>query len=603
MSYLQIANFKPGLDARRSELTSAPGTLETLVNAHINQGGEIEKRYAFVLNTTLPNGSGYTYGLQESPLGLYVFGSATSGTVGALPSPFLYQQLVHPSGAQTMTGVVMSTLYGQCPFVVAKFANGDVLPYYNGNVVSDFVAGLILTYLSTNAGIAAQFASLINSDPAAVYTATQCYGVTAASLVTAGTGYTVNELVTVLGGVGVAATIKVLTVTAGAIATFSVISPGAYTTRPTNPVSVAGATGASATFNLTTVLGSSVAVTDVTGSPFSTVSTQQSATGVIGISVENSGSFAVNALASVGEFTIEGGMSGGSMTSLAVNGVNILASTVNWTSSNGYTATLIVNAINTLLGYTGSASGNKVTLTASTLGSTPNGYSVVTTCAGGLCIGNCSFTAAFNSGVLSIPAGAYNQTMITDGLGVSLLGTTWSSPAWTSSITMCNDICTRINAVSGGTYCASTDGNSNVWLSKKVTSSLDSTIVITVNPGSYINTNAVGTQAMQVQLTPAQLSIAKEITKYTCSASILNGTAPYSYNWVINTTIWPQLAFVSSTGQAVYTVSTATASLEWITAGGRTPGQPQSSSAAVSCSVTDSANNTQKVALPINLGF
>ena len=48
MSYIKIESFKPGLDTRRSELTSLPGTLEVCENAHINPGGEIEKRKAFV---------------------------------------------------------------------------------------------------------------------------------------------------------------------------------------------------------------------------------------------------------------------------------------------------------------------------------------------------------------------------------------------------------------------------------------------------------------------------------------------------------------------------------------------------------------------------
>ena len=60
-----------GLDTRRSELTSQPGTLEVLQNAHINQGGEIEKRKAFVA-TTLPE---QTYGLQSITNSIVIFGS------------------------------------------------------------------------------------------------------------------------------------------------------------------------------------------------------------------------------------------------------------------------------------------------------------------------------------------------------------------------------------------------------------------------------------------------------------------------------------------------------------------------------------------------
>jgi hypothetical protein len=48
MAYIALQNFNRGLDSRRSELTSAPGTLSQCENAHITVGGEVEKRKAFV---------------------------------------------------------------------------------------------------------------------------------------------------------------------------------------------------------------------------------------------------------------------------------------------------------------------------------------------------------------------------------------------------------------------------------------------------------------------------------------------------------------------------------------------------------------------------
>jgi hypothetical protein len=73
--YLQLANFHFGLDSRRAQLTSQPGTLQTLVNAHINPGGEIEKRKAFVrLNTDATRRPSWVFGLQDSEDGLLMFG-------------------------------------------------------------------------------------------------------------------------------------------------------------------------------------------------------------------------------------------------------------------------------------------------------------------------------------------------------------------------------------------------------------------------------------------------------------------------------------------------------------------------------------------------
>jgi hypothetical protein len=66
-----------------------------------------------------------------------------------------------------------------------------------------------------------------------------------------GTGYTVGNTLTVTGGTGGNCTITVSTVSSGVITgiTFATTSP--YTVLPTNPVSVTGGSGSSATFNLT----------------------------------------------------------------------------------------------------------------------------------------------------------------------------------------------------------------------------------------------------------------------------------------------------------------------------------------------------------------
>jgi hypothetical protein len=69
----------------------------------------------------------------------------------------------------------------------------------------------------------------------------------------AGTGYTANDLLTVIGGTSErAAQIKVLTVDGGgAILTYAVYDPGAYKVVPTNPAAAGGGTGTGATFNIT----------------------------------------------------------------------------------------------------------------------------------------------------------------------------------------------------------------------------------------------------------------------------------------------------------------------------------------------------------------
>jgi hypothetical protein len=75
-----------------------------------------------------------------------------------------------------------------------------------------------------------------------------------------GTGYTNGDVLTVVGGTptGVAATLTVTGVSGGAITTVSATNFGQYTVLPTNPVSVTGGTGSSATLNLTWGIGSAV---------------------------------------------------------------------------------------------------------------------------------------------------------------------------------------------------------------------------------------------------------------------------------------------------------------------------------------------------------
>ena len=68
MPYILVEDFRNGLDARRMNVTSTPGSLVTLTNAHITRGGEIEKRNAFVELATLPsNTTGLACLLYTSP--------------------------------------------------------------------------------------------------------------------------------------------------------------------------------------------------------------------------------------------------------------------------------------------------------------------------------------------------------------------------------------------------------------------------------------------------------------------------------------------------------------------------------------------------------
>lgn len=159
MAYLVVENFKGGLDTRRFLLTAPAGTLQALTNAHITRGGEIEKRKAFAKVADLP--AGITFDLITTSTGLTVFGSVATP---AMPGGFTYERLQHPQSLD-MTDSVFSTIFNGRSFAGAKFSNGEVLPFYNASLVTDFTAGVTTSAMSSNDDTAEMLKLLIDADP------------------------------------------------------------------------------------------------------------------------------------------------------------------------------------------------------------------------------------------------------------------------------------------------------------------------------------------------------------------------------------------------------------------------------------------------------
>lgn len=164
MAYLVVENFSAGLDTRKHPLTAKPGTLQTLKNAHISRGGEIEKRKKFATFASLPTN---TFGMEASADTIYVFGSAAAPSV---PVGITYQRLQHPDADAfpswsgiAMTEVVFSTLYGGYPFVIAKFGDGKSYPFYNGAIIGDFINGITRSSMVDSAGVATHMGAIINA--------------------------------------------------------------------------------------------------------------------------------------------------------------------------------------------------------------------------------------------------------------------------------------------------------------------------------------------------------------------------------------------------------------------------------------------------------
>jgi hypothetical protein len=89
------------------------------------------------------------------------------------------------------------------------------------------------------------------------------YGSSIATVVGGGTGYTNGDVLTIVGGTpSGAATYTVTGVSGGVITSVAPQNSGAYTTPPSNPVSVTGGTGTGATLNLTYYVPASFSITN-----------------------------------------------------------------------------------------------------------------------------------------------------------------------------------------------------------------------------------------------------------------------------------------------------------------------------------------------------
>jgi len=160
-AYIQIEDFKGGLDSRRLEVSAAPGSLQVFQNGHINRGGEIEIAKKWVPKYVLPQG---TSGLIAASNTLYVFGSAAEPA--GMPVGVQYQRIQNPDSA-ALTRVIMSEVFKAKPYVLAEFADGKTYHFYDGNPVTDWYVGLVrASHVNLN-GVALSLANDAANDPVA----------------------------------------------------------------------------------------------------------------------------------------------------------------------------------------------------------------------------------------------------------------------------------------------------------------------------------------------------------------------------------------------------------------------------------------------------
>ncbi len=360
MAYLLIEDFRAGQDDRRADVAAPAGTLRVLTNAHVTRGGEIEKRKAFVSKYTLPSG---TFGFAATPTALFVFGSAADPGV---PAGVTYQRLEHPS-ASAMTGVKSVDVYDGKLYVAAEFADSSIHHFYDGTRVDDFADGLARGSFSVTGGSAS-------------LAATTTFDITGG---TSNPG--TNQITSItVGGAEVLGTAVNWATSHTATAT----AVAAQITTHNNGWS-ATASGATVTVTSTTVgtsdNGQAVAVT-----PAGDVTTTSPA---------NTAGGTLNAI-----------------TGITVNGVEVLNSTVNWTTSNSNTASLIATQItsyNSTPEYTGGSSSDIVNIIASDSGTGPNGYVVAVTVVGDMTVSTPNAMAGGASTSATFQPGEFVQTFRT----------------------------------------------------------------------------------------------------------------------------------------------------------------------------------------------
>lgn len=431
MAYIDITDFKLGIDRRKSRVNGQPGSLWTLTNGVISRGGEVQRCKAFVPVFTVPG----THGLGAVGGQLFVFGHLEGLSV---PAGVNYQRLVHPhNGALALTRVLDVEPFDGELYVIAEFSDGNVFHYYGGERVAAWDA--ISAAVADLDGVAATLAGMIDAE--AAFSASAVGSVLTVTASTPGVGFTcsasangapaqqatgsfringgtsspgVNKVTAVkVNGVDILGAAVNWSTSHAATATAIKNQINAYASSPEYAATVSGqvvtltaALGTGSTVNgytVEVVVGGNVVADQVV--PMSGgVSDDQTAAAV---ETQPNVVYAAEVRAR-GSFQITGGSySPGTnrVTEVLVNGVDILGAPVDWATSNAATAAAVA-AQATLYAsspeYAVTAVGAEVRITAAAgTGNGPNGFAVVPGVAGDVTVGSVSAMAGGSDEVLA----------------------------------------------------------------------------------------------------------------------------------------------------------------------------------------------------------
>lgn len=437
MSYISINALKGGMDRRHKRISADPGTLWTLTNGHLTRGGEVERSKKFVSKYTLPAG---TFSMSTVGGLLYVFGHMADPGV---PAGVTYQRLQHPDGATAMAALLDWQPFDGKIYAVARYADGKVFHFYDGTIVSDWVAGIVRADQTTLANVAASLAGLIEADTD--YSATSV-----GNVVTITGADTVDFTIATIADNGGSVADQTLTMNTAqqsvakldevlATASFQVVfgksNPGTnkITAVKVNGVTItAGSVDYGASESLTAAaiaasINSATSVPDYTAVASGGVVTISAAVG----SGSSPNAFAVEidvageVIVTKGGFSVTGGTNNAGVnrvTSVTVNGIEILNVAVDWATSNSATAAAIAAQINSYTStpeYVASANGQNVFICPTVVSDTsPANLTIVITKGGDVSIENAiniTTTAIRMDGGVAASAGQPKIATVTFG--------------------------------------------------------------------------------------------------------------------------------------------------------------------------------------------
>lgn len=343
MGTIWIREFTGGLDTRRLPECTSGGVLITASDGHITRGGAFEKRAAFVALHSAEDMAG-TVGLARTNTGLVVFGETADPGV---PVGVTYQRLQHPTNpALTLTDVPSYDMFAGKIYAVGVFSDGSVHHYYDGAYVEDWFDGRARAVFSITGG-----------------------GITPAEFsrgsftITGGTSSGSGEITSVAVGS--------VTVTSGAVS---------HTDD-----------------NVTTAAAVASNINAHTSSPNYTATSSGATVYIIAPSEGPAFNGLTVTATPGGDATVTGAtaMAGGTdetvstVTSVTVNGVDVLGTPIAWSTSNAVTAEAVAAQISATVtdpNYTAVADGADVIVIAADAGEATNGRAVAVGVANGLTV-------------------------------------------------------------------------------------------------------------------------------------------------------------------------------------------------------------------------